>query len=441
MERNFLERLKAAENFLERLSVIGEQTILDARTFGHPLSMSPPGILYNSAAAVPSFLDEIGRAGESMRRLSGPVGYDESGRLVSGAGKVAVQELINREDGPGSAAMTEAATRGAALAGGTSLAGSAPKGALRTFGGTAAKTADHEALKLAKSMAKKGATREAIWDKTGWFKGVDGKWRFEIDDSAAALKPGTSESAMKRRGTLSKSLNHDELFAAYPDMKDTGYAPGYGIEPGTRGLYRSADDVIAINRTSPEMFRSDGMTVRKPVTSTTMHEGQHAIQNREGFARGGNVSMAAKIARDEAWAKAFKAQDKLDVMVKSLSPEMKRQWEVFETLGGDRAIEMRTRMLKNSELAPLIKQLDNVKMLGEVAMHESGDNAFDVYRKLAGEVEARNVQERLNMTAAERRATPPWLTQDTPDADQIVRFGGDDLEREKANIFRYLLDK
>lgn len=45
-----------------------------------------------------------------------------------------------------------------------------------------------------------------------------------------------------------------------------------------------------------------------------------------------------------------------------------------------------------------------------------------VYRRLSGEVEARNVQARSRMTPGERRLTPPWETQDTPDADQIVRW-------------------
>lgn len=46
---------------------------------------------------------------------------------------------------------------------------------------------------------------------------------------------------------------------------------------------------------------------------------------------------------------------------------------------------------------------------------------YDLYRRHAGEVESRNVQSRMNMTPEERRASPPWLTQDVPDAQQIIR--------------------
>lgn len=44
------------------------------------------------------------------------------------------------------------------------------------------------------------------------------------------------------------------------------------------------------------------------------------------------------------------------------------------------------------------------------------------YKRLAGETEARNVQTRMNMSADQRRATPPWETQDIPFEDQIVRL-------------------
>jgi hypothetical protein len=47
-------------------------------------------------------------------------------------------------------------------------------------------------------------------------------------------------------------------------------------------------------------------------------------------------------------------------------------------------------------------------------------DARDLNWRLAGEVEARNVERRMHMTEEERRATPPWLTQDVPDEDQII---------------------
>lgn len=45
---------------------------------------------------------------------------------------------------------------------------------------------------------------------------------------------------------------------------------------------------------------------------------------------------------------------------------------------------------------------------------------FDLYQRLSGEAEARNVQTRLNMTPEERAATPPWKTLDVPE-DEILK--------------------
>ena len=47
----------------------------------------------------------------------------------------------------------------------------------------------------------------------------------------------------------------------------------------------------------------------------------------------------------------------------------------------------------------------------------------EAYRRLAGEAEARNVQTRRNMSLEDRRAQPPWTTEDVPREKQIVRGG------------------
>ena len=56
---------------------------------------------------------------------------------------------------------------------------------------------------------------------------------------------------------------------------------------------------------------------------------------------------------------------------------------------------------------------------------QSSGLGHEWYRRHAGETEARNVQTRMNMTPEQRRATPPWETQDVPYEDQIVRLLSD----------------
>ncbi len=59
------------------------------------------------------------------------------------------------------------------------------------------------------------------------------------------------------------------------------------------------------------------------------------------------------------------------------------------------------------------------ELLGGNGFMDVVNEAYPLYRKTAGEVEARNVQERLKWSPAERKAIPPWYTQDTPYRDQV----------------------
>ena len=205
-----------------------------------------------------------------------------------------------------------------------------PAGGTGMFAGRLAKTADHEALARAERLAAEGADRRAIWDQTGWFQGPDSKWRFEIDDSGAGWKrkhAGGVGSSIKNASPLDPPqmggmLDHGDLYSSYPDTKKL-YVKPMNDAGSDGGFYNRS---VFIN---PRLGNDEAL-------KTGLHETQHYLQAKEGFAPGGDFS---------------------------------------------------------------------------------GD-----YSKLAGEVEARNVERRINMSADERRATPPWETQDIPDADQVVRL-------------------
>ena len=62
---------------------------------------------------------------------------------------------------------------------------------------------------------------------------------------------------------------------------------------------------------------------------------------------------------------------------------------------------------------PLVRQAD--ELLTQV---NTTPTAFDLYRNLAGEIQARDVSARMNLTPEQRLATPPDLR---PDA--IIRYG------------------
>ncbi len=56
------------------------------------------------------------------------------------------------------------------------------------FGGVDAKFANIDRLRTAYQMEKNKINPRAIWAKTGWYRGGDGQWRFEISDAKAKLK-------------------------------------------------------------------------------------------------------------------------------------------------------------------------------------------------------------------------------------------------------------
>ena len=64
-----------------------------------------------------------------------------------------------------------------------------PSGAvLYQFGGTRARFADFAKLKEARLLEVGRINPKSIWNRTGWYHGSDGLWRFEISDAGAKLK-------------------------------------------------------------------------------------------------------------------------------------------------------------------------------------------------------------------------------------------------------------
>lgn len=84
--------------------------------------------------------------------------------------------------------------------------------------GTMAITANTQLLEQAKNMEAKGAGREEIYKATGWHKGVDGMWRFEIPDNLDKIDvskfPNPGEYVM-----LDDIYDNPQLYKAYPFLK------------------------------------------------------------------------------------------------------------------------------------------------------------------------------------------------------------------------------
>jgi hypothetical protein len=56
------------------------------------------------------------------------------------------------------------------------------------FAGPLSRTANLAKMNKAAAMASSGHTADDIWKATGWFKDLDGAWKYEIPDDKLALR-------------------------------------------------------------------------------------------------------------------------------------------------------------------------------------------------------------------------------------------------------------
>lgn len=388
---------------------------------GVPRQHTPPGP--GIGASLAGFWSDIGpvllrdmqtlpqRAGSALMQ---PVeALDRFGRTLMGQEGGYGMEL----DPSGRVVPSQQLFDDANLLGGMAMTGSVPipkaPNSLGMFGGVMARTADKAALKKAQSMAEKGASREDIWNETGWFKGVDGKWRFEIDDSKATLTeragaefvPGDVIQGEAFNASAPDFMTHSALSDAYPFYNTMGVKSQWA----RGGSYAEHPSSLASGGKA-RIVRVDKLGT--DARSTGLHEFQHAVQNHEGFATGGNRDTA--FGSTDPAVRAALAEE-LDRLMQPMPYEQFASSVAFKGVPEAEVRRQYASMLKSLKAA----NRNVYDPISKAAQETAGSN---VYKRLAGEVEARNVQTRKDMTPAERRAKAPWLTQDVPDPLQIVRF-------------------
>ena len=289
-------------------------------------------------------------------------------------------------------------------------------------------------LGVAREMERQEKDAKAIKLATGWERGGDGKWRYEIVDGEfdrnGELHPerralsseeqqeleeasmdlqhafqkgisinenemdmvelyvlgGMERSRAERLSYLEDKkyelsrlpkhlddyLDNEELYQAYPELRNVRIVEGDRnmVLKGAFGFYDQQDKSITLYSVNQE---------------TLVHEVQHAIQYIEGFAEGGSPNFLS--AR----------------RIKNIFNEVTEQIKQLRAEG------------KDAEADALIKKN---RGLYNAYMNHRGE-AFRNYKALGGEVESRNVQKRLHMTPEERRQSLAEETEDVAREDQI----------------------
>jgi hypothetical protein len=320
------------------------------------------------------------------------------------------------------------------------------------FAGVRAKTADFDALDTAKNMKGQGATRDQIWNETGWFEDVDGSWKFEIDDSQAieninGLPTSEIQGTVFNQGSLEQALQNKDLYDNYPQIRgDEVVAYNFEGKGGQSGSARPASEFMGTPATTT-LWRSGRNK------STLLHETQHRIQGEEGFARGGTPEQVSdadlqSMPQYKQWEANQGKRDQVREILQS--PEYRAERDVsnrlfaedvepridrisdqidsneidFET--GNQMIEdifAEFNQIKASRF-PTMTRLDEIDQANKIRKPD----ARDFYRRLAGEAEARNVQTRRDFTPQQRRASAPWSTLDVPENELIIRRTGGNKE-------------
>lgn len=306
----------------------------------------------------------------------------------------------------------------------------------------------------AAKLERQGQTPEEILKKTGMVRGLDNQWRTELSDQFAKLKQkggsfsdqymaakdidplqvylikaeeakyGKSppdvwkmnkeeyddyfkfrqekidehNSLEKAPVTVNDVLDHPELLKAYPHLGDIKVEVGSG-HGGQRGSYNQGKNTITLAaHLNPEETRS-----------TLLHELTHAIQGKEGFNRGGNPDMFTHQKLAQELKQNLEIRNVADVVKKGMpnatEDELLAKLEnIYKNKGFDQEY--------------LKKALDRDYWTDDIAkkiVDEYGLNHRDIpyskeemYARLGGEMEARMVQNRLNLSPEELRQKFPY---------------------------------
>ena len=290
-------------------------------------------------------------------------------------------------------------------------------------------------LDVAKQMEDEKKDAKIIKMATGWEKGVDGKWRYEMPDAkikdtidvgGGNIVKRFEEDMLWTDGKLEDAVDAPKLFEAYPQLKNIKiHTDAVMNDMPSNGEYNPQTKTITIH--------ADEL---KYLNSILNHEIQHVIQHEEGFAHGGTPEQ---VERDFNAAKAEWKARSYAFELEEKAKEMGGEYNQSEV---EKALIQEYKDMDMPEFIPdketRIKGFnyfargyadrsmdDAIKRFRLDRFQRTDFDSYQEYRKLAGEVESRNVEKRLGMTDEERRNSLASETEDVNRDEQIVMNGSD----------------
>ena len=333
-------------------------------------------------------------------------------------------------------------------------------------------------LSVARRMEEAKKDAKTIKMATGWERGSDGKWRYETGDAKIKDTIELDGKTFKRydedmlwtSGKFGDVVDAPELFKAYPELRDVRIETDAVLnDMPSNGEYNPRTNTITIH--------SDDLKYQNSILN---HEIQHAIQHIEGFETGGsaenvreriqqvidNSSDEVGYARERLreWADLNAMAAMLDVAYRKFvgsgnewerAKAVEIYWDAINTIEDNDKAELAINYPHDKtprEIAEsgylvddVIRELNrladetrkeipdgNIDTMRKVdrlvgALKDKTD--FELYNRLAGEVEARNTEKRIGMTEEERRTSLASETEDVAREDQIL-LGVDNADGE-----------
>ena len=234
----------------------------------------------------------------------------------------------------------------------------------------------------------------------------DRKPMMEIDDEGAKIDlPKLNSLREGYQRDLFEILDHEELYKNYPELRNVKVIYD---ENKSEASFQTigADEIIIVGKGSMNK-------------QTLLHEIQHAIQEREGWARGGSPNWGLAISADK-WL-----------------PEWHLRGEVKELmdqgLGLDQIKSMYSGLPESKDIPGVFKELSpgglfetetQQSIKANIERLKGLQDPEEQYQRLFGEYMARDTASRANLNPEERLRTMPLGSEPgmTPDK-MIYRYG------------------
>ena len=289
--------------------------------------------------------------------------------------------------------------------------------------------ASMEQVEQAVKLEKQNKTPEEIYLETGAYRGAEGLWRTEIDDSKATIK--ISSTMVGGKYKLKDILEFPKLYKAYPEFKEMTVIFDDNMLPSDLGKYNPETNTLTINSSLYDYKQAELLSAKKKLAdldntvktyevlfpeeqiekhledlkdkakkykrkdyqkelkSTLLHELQHVIQKKEGLSSGASPSYwREKQLVTEQYREAYREQENELYEKMNMDKFFNDMWGKVQNMTWEEFKQAKEDFIDNSEYGQQYRDLqelmEKTKKRYEIL---TGRSAYELFRVTAGDEE------------------------------------------------------